>query len=207
MLIPCTRRSLTMSKHVTEKYEHGEFIGEWVDEVPPLADDRKTAFVPSSPMQELPSQMEDLLSQVRGEMFSMSAMIMSVMADRFGEAAWEAVEKVLYDYGRSRAEEVARIMKIDPADARSVGRIFDLEDSQHGIKGEWVETGKNRAVKREYVCPLAAGAALCPEMCTRIAAAVERGTMDALGVKGKLSFPKLLSKGDPYCEVVLEVKG
>jgi hypothetical protein len=195
-----------MSKHITEKYEHGAFVCEWVNEVPPLGEDRKTVFVPSSPMQELSPQMQELLSQVRGEMFSMSAMIMSVMADRFGEAAWEAVEKVLYDYGRGRAEEFARIMKIDPADARSVGRIFDLEDSQHGIKGEWVEAGKSRAVKREHVCPLASGAALCPEMCTRIAAAVERGTMDALGVKARLSFPKLLSKGDPYCEVVLEME-
>jgi hypothetical protein len=196
-----------MSKHVSEKYQHGEFVCDWVDEVPPLGDDRKTIFVPSSSMQELAPQMQDLLAQVRGEMFSMSAMIMCVMADKFGEAAWEAVEKVLYDYGRSRAEEFARIMKIDPADARSVGRIFDLEDSQHGIKGEWVETGKRRAVKREHVCPLASGAALCPEMCTRVAAAVERGTMDALGVRGRVSFPRLLSKGDPYCEVVLEVEG
>ena len=97
-------------------------------------------------------------------------------------------------------------MKIDPADARSLGRIFDLEDSRNGIKGEWVETGRKRAVKREYFCPLATGAEVCPEMCTRIAAAVERGTLDALGARATVSFAKLLPKGDPYCEVVLELE-
>jgi hypothetical protein len=195
-----------MGKKVTEKFEHGEFNCEWVDEVPPLGEDRKSMVVPRSPRQELTPHTAGLVAQATEEMFSMSSMIMSVMAEKFGEDAWEAIEKVMYEYGRSRAEEFGRIMKIDPTDARSVGRIFDLEDSQHGIKGEWIDTGKKRAMKREYFCPLAAGGTLCPDMCTRIAGAVERGTMDALGVKGTLSFPKMMPKGDPYCDIALEVE-
>jgi len=193
-------------KNITEKQEHGEFICEWTDEVEPLGEDRKTIFVPASPLRNLTSQLEDVVGEARGEMFSMSAMIMSVLSAKYGDEAWEEVEKVMYDYGKGRASEFAQIMKIDPKDARSVGRIFDYEDSVNGIKGEWVETGKKRAVKREYHCPLAAGASLCPEMCTRIAAAVEKGTLDALGVKGKLSFPMLIPKGDPYCEIVVELE-
>ncbi len=195
-----------MGKYVTEKYEDGDFICEWVEEMPALEGDRKTAFVPPSQTRKLTTQMEEALAEVRGEMFSMAAMIMGVLGAKYGEEAYEAVEQVMYDYGRGRAEEFGRTMKIDPKDARSIGRIFDLEDSQHDIKGEWVETGKKRAVKREYFCPMAGGAALCPEMCTRVAAAVEQGTMDALGVKGKFFFTKLLPKGDPYCEVVIELE-
>lgn len=195
-----------MGENVTEKFGSGNFTCEWVDEVPPMGDDRKTVFVPHSQTQKAIRGTQEAIQQARGEMFSMSAMIMAVMAAKFGDEAYEAVEKVMYDYGRGRAAEFGRIMKIDPSDARSVGRVFDLEDSQHDIKGEWVETGKKRAVKREYFCPMAEGAALCPEMCTRVAAAVEQGTLDALGVKGKIYFPKLLPKGDPYCEVVIELE-
>ena len=195
-----------MGKYVTEKYHDGDFICEWVDEVQPLGEDRKTIFVPSSPTQKLTSQLEDLLSQVRSEGFSMSAMIMNVLAAKYGDAVWDEVEKVMYDYGYQRAKEFVEIMKIDPKDARSVGRIFDLEDSQYGVKGEWVETGRKRAVKREYFCPMAAGAMLCPEMCTHIAGATEKGTLDAIGVKGKFSLSKLIPRGDPYCEVVLELE-
>ncbi len=195
-----------MSGNITEKYEHGEYNCEFVDKILPLGEDRKTIFVPDSPMLQLPPQMEDVLSAVRGEGFSMSAMILSVLATKYGDEVYDEIEKVMYDYGYGRAQEFGQIMNIDPNDARSVGRIFDLEDSQHGIKGEWVETGKKRAVKREYVCPLATGAMLCPELCTRVAAAVERGSFDGLGIKANLSFPKSIPKGDPYCEIVLELE-
>ena len=75
-----------------------------------------------------------------------------------------------------------------------------------GVKGEWVETGKKRAVKHEYYCPISNAASLCPEICTRLIDAIERGTLDAMGVKGKFSLGKLLSKGDSYCEVIIELE-
>ncbi|NQT71638.1 MAG: hypothetical protein HQ553_02565 [Chloroflexi bacterium] len=196
-----------MSDNVTERFEHGQYSCQWVDEVPLLEEDRTTVFVPPSPLQKLTSQLEDLVSQVRGEGFSMAAMILSVLAARYGNEIYDEIEKVMYDYGYGRAQEFGQTMKIDPNDARSVGRIFDLEDTQNGIKGEWIETGKQRAVKREYFCPMATAATLCPEICTRVAASVERGTFDGLGVKGEFSFTKLIPKGDPYCEVVIELEG
>ncbi len=112
----------------------------------------------------------------------------------------------MYDLGYARGQSVAQTMKIDPEDARSVGRIFDLEDSGIGIKGEWVETGKKRAVKREYYCPFAAAVSACPDICERLFAAIEHGTFDAIGVRVKdFRFGKLIPKGDPYCEVILEL--
>lgn len=195
-----------MAEEMIEKFQQGQYAYRLVEEIPPLGEDRSAVYIPAPQLEQLKSQIEDVVSATRGEMFSMAAMIMGVLGAKYGDEAYEAVEQVMYDYGRGRAEEFGRIMKIDPKDARSVGRVFDLEDSQHDIKGEWVETGRKRAVKREYFCPMAEGAALCPEMCTRVAAAVEQGTLDGLGVKGRFFFTKLLPKGDPYCEVVIELE-
>ncbi len=194
-----------MGKHITEKQADGEFICEFVDEVLPLGKDRKTITVPLPPVEKLKSQIDEMISHARNEGLMMAGMIMNVMTAKYGDEAWKEVEKVMYDYGYQRAKEIADGMKIDLHDARSVGRIFDLEDSQFGIKGEWVETGKKRAVKRELYCP-SAGMLLCPEICTRIGVSTEKGTLDALGVKGKFSFGKMVPKGDPYCEVILELE-
>ena len=196
-----------MGRKVVESHEHGDFICEGVEEMPPLGEDRKTIFVPQAPLGKAVSQVEELVYQARGDMANMLALVMAALVERYGDEAWEVVAKAMYDVGQGRGKEFAEVMKIDPEDARSVGRVFDLEDNGIGIKGEWVETGRKRAVKREYYCPLAAGASLCPEICTRLFDAVGRGTLDALGARVKdFHFEKLLPKGDPYCEVVLELE-
>ena len=196
-----------MAKKVVEKHEHGEFICERVDDMPPLGEDRKTIFIPEMPLEKLVSQLEELVSQASVGMLGMLATVMSTLAAKYGDEVWEVVAKPMYDSGYQRGQLIAQTMKIDPEDARSVGRIFDLEDIGIGIKGEWVETGKKRAVKREFFCPLATAATACPEICERMFDAVERGTFDALGVRVKdFHFEKLIPRGDPYCEVVLELE-
>jgi len=195
------------NKNVVEKSNKGDFICQWVDEVSPLGEDRKTIFVPTPAFAKLHSQLDDVVAQTRAEMLGLTAMLMSTLAAKFGEEVWETTEKVMYDIGYQRGLEFASTMKIDPTDARSVGRIFDLEDSSTGVKGEWVETGKKRAVKHEFYCPFGEAAALCPELCTRLFAAVERGTFDAIGAKVKyFQVKKLMPKGDPYCEAVIELE-
>jgi predicted hydrocarbon binding protein len=195
-----------VGRTVTEKHEHGEFICEWVDEVPPLGEDRKTIVAPLTSLESLKRQLDEVVGQARAEMFGLMAVVLSALAEEYGDDVWEVAGKTMYDIGYQRGQEFAQTMKIDPKDARSVGRIFDLEDTGIGIKGEWVETGKRRVVKREFCCPLGPMSAVCPEICTRLFDSVEKGTFDAIGVKGKLSYPKLMGKGDPYCEVVLELE-
>lgn len=196
-----------MGRNIVEKYEHGVFACEWVDEVPPLGKDRKTVFAPEMPLGKALHQLEEVAHRARSDMTGLLAVVMTALAARYGDEVWEVVGKAMYDVGYGRGKEVAQTMKIDPEDARSVGRIFDLEDSSMGIKGEWVESGKKRAVKREYFCPFSTTVALRPEICTRLFDAVERGTFDAIGAKVKdFHFGKLLPKGDPYCEVILELK-
>jgi len=194
-------------KNVVEKNEQGEFICRWVDEVFPLGEDRKTIFVPTPSLMKLQSQLEEVVAQARAEMFGLLAVLMSTLVARFGDEVWEVAGKTMYDIGYQRGAEFAKTMKIDLTDARSVGRIFDLEDSTIGVKGEWVETGKKRAVKHEFYCPFGATLALCPEICTRLFSAVEKGTFDAIGAKVKdFHIAKLIPKGDPYCEAVIELE-
>ena len=195
-----------MGKDIVEKNEHGDFICQWVDEIPPLGIDRKTVFAPPTPLEKLKDQMDEVVAQARADMFGLMAVVLSTLVEKYGEEVWEVAGKTMYDIGYQRGQEFSQMMKIDPQDARSVGRIFDLEDTGIGIKGEWVETGKKRAVKREFHCPVGAMSVVCPEICTRLFDSVEKGTFDAIGARGKLSYPKLMSKGDPYCEVVLELE-
>jgi hypothetical protein len=194
-------------KNVVEKNEHGEFICRWVDEVLPLGEDRKTIFVPMPAFAKLQSQLEEVVAQARAEMFGLLAVLMNTLATRYGDEVWEVAGKTMYDIGYQRGMQFAETMKIDPGDARSVGRIFDLEDSAVGVRGEWVETSKKRAVKREFYCPFGTTLSLCPEICTRLFSAVERGTFDAIGAKVKdFRIAKLIPKGDPYCEAVIELE-
>jgi len=206
-------------KRVEETYEQGEYVCEWVDEMMPLGEDRKSMIVPIPAVDSLVSQIEENVSdeklvlqlrnaidELRGGMFLLPSMIINALVARHGDEVWEEIKKIMYDVGHQRAEELIDTMKIDPKDARSVGRIFDLEDSQNGVKGEWIETGERRAVKHEYFCPFANAAMLCPEVCTHLVDSIERGTLDGMGVTGNLTLGKLLSKGDPYCEVILELE-
>ncbi len=195
-----------MVKKIVEKGENGDFICQWVDEVPPLGEDRKTIFAPATPVENLKRQVDEVVAQARADMFGLMAVVLSALVEKYGDEIWEVAHETMYNIGFERGQEFSETMKIDPHDARSVGRIFDLEDTGIGIKGEWVETGSKRVVKREFYCPLGEMSAVCPEICTRLFDSVEQGTLDAIGVKGRLSYPKLMSKGDPYCEVVLELE-
>ena len=160
------------------------------------------------PLGKALSQLEEVVYQARADMIGLLAIVMSTLAARYGDEIWEVASKTMYDIGYQRGKEIAQTMKIDPEDARSVGRIFNLEDSGIGIKGEWVENGKKRAVKREYFCPFSATVAVCPEVCTRLFDAIERGTFEAIGARVKdFHFGKMLPKGAPYCEVILELEG
>ncbi len=177
-----------------------------VDEVMPLGEDRKTVFVPEPPVYKLRSQIENFINQTNSDMFSLAAILISVLVEKYGDDVWAITEKVMYDIGFARGPEFAATMKIDPTDARSVGRVLDLEDSRNGVRGEWIETGKKRAVKREYYCPLAERAAICQDICPRLFIPVERGTFDAIGAKVNFTIIKLMPKGDPYCEAVIELE-
>lgn len=184
-----------LQRTVIDKYELGTYITELVDEIKPLGEDRKTIFLPDIPCEKLPEA-----GGVMQGVFLTN--IMNALEAEFGDRVWKIAEKAGYDIGRARAASMVQTMNIDLTDARSLGRIHDLENSYIGIKCEWIETGKKRAVQRIFYCPVAEVAKKNPKICSVILEAVERGTFDALGVKIKKPIlTKIMPLGDPYCEV------
>jgi len=189
-----------MGRRIEEKYENGTNIAEFVDKMEPLGEDRKTIFLPDTP----PEKLVEFGGATLGIFL---AKIMNAFEAKFGDEVWEVAEKVAYDIGCSRAAGMARAMKIDLTDARSLGRIHDMENNGMGIKCEWLETGEKRAVGRIFACPLARPAKGSPKVCSVILEAMERGTFDALGVKIKKPIiTKIMPLGDPYCEVTDELE-
>jgi predicted ArsR family transcriptional regulator len=191
-----------MGRKVEMKFEQGTYKAEFVDEMKPLGEDRQTQFILDAP----PEKLASLGGRTLGIFLSK---IMNALSERFGEEVWEVAKKAIYEVGRQRAATMVRIMKIDDLkDARCLGRIMDLEDNNSGTKGEWIETGKKRAVKREYECPLATPCQESPKICSVLLEAMEQGTFDALGVKlkGPNLVTKIMPAGDPYCEVTLELE-
>jgi predicted ArsR family transcriptional regulator len=190
-----------LSQKVERKFDHGTYKAEFLEEMKPLGEERQTQFIPDTP----PDKIASLAGRTLGIFLSS---IMNALSRRFGEEVWEVAKKAMYEVGRQRAPAMVRIMKIDDLkDARCLGRIMDLEDNNSGIKGEWIETGKKRAVKREYECPLALPCQESPKICSVLLEALEQGTFDAIGVKlkGPAVLTKVMPAGDPYCQVTLEL--
>lgn len=190
-----------MSRVVEEQFEHGTYRAEFVEVMESVGDDRKTIFLPDLPMEQLRHFTANGLGRIL-------AATIKPIREKYGEEGLELIRKELYEVGRQRALAMGKYMKVDPKDARSLARIIDFEDNYLGIKGEWVIYEKNRAMKREYYCPLADPLNGCPEGCY-VLEELERGTFDALGAKvkrGKQFFNKVLTAGDPYCEGYFELE-
>lgn len=190
-----------MARRLKREYEHGTHVAEYVDEVLPLGEDRKTIYLPDTNI----DKMVELGGRTLGIFLTE---IMTSLAERFGEEVWEVARRAMYEVGRRRAASLVRTMKItDLQDARCLGRIMDIEDNNSGVRGEWVETGKKKAVKHEYECSQARAYEKCPKICTELLEAMEEGTFDALGVKVKKPvITQVLPEGAPYCEVVVELE-
>jgi len=108
-----------MARRVERKYEHGTHVAEYVSEIPPLGEDRKTIFLPDTDV----DRMVELGGRTLGIFLTE---ILSPLGERFGDEVWEIAKKAMYEVGRRRAASLVRIMKInDLSDARCLGRIMD----------------------------------------------------------------------------------
>ena len=189
-----------MGRRVEERFDHGTYTAEFVKEMEPLGEDRKTIIIPDTAP-------EKLLDASAASLAIFLSRIMAAFGERWGEEAWKVAENALRGMGEARAARMAQRLKVDPNDARSIGRLFDFEDNGMGIKGEWVETGKKRAVKHELYCPLARFLQGQPEICMRLLGGpIQQATFETLGIRLKpAAMTKLLPLGDPYCEVIVEL--
>lgn len=109
-------------------------------------------------------------------------------------------------WGRFRGPRLAKILRVDPSDARSLGRIQDWEDDLLGVTGHWTMEdeggagGRCVAVKHETSCPYADLAAQDTRICTELVHRLETATFTSV-VPGYRLVPldRLLSKGDASC--------
>ena len=174
-------------------------VAEYVNEMPPMGEDRKTIY--------LPDMDAFAMAEIGGRTLGLFLNeILAPLAEKYGDEVWETGRKAMYEVGRRRAVSMGKRMKVDDfADARCLGRIIDLEANLSGVRGEWVEWERNRAVKHEYECPQAKPCEKCPKICTVLLEAMEEGTFDALGAKVKKPIvTQVMPQGAPYCEVVIE---
>lgn len=133
--------------------------------------------------------------------------VVKAVVEKFGEEGWKAIEKGMRDFGEMRAASMKKNLNIDVNNARELGKVLDFEDTLIGVKGSWVETGEKRAVKHDFECPMFKVLKDFPEYCTRLMYAMEVGTLKILNPKVKeLKITKLLTRGDDYCEAIIELE-
>lgn len=132
--------------------------------------------------------------------------LLPALHDRFGEKGVRALQFVFYRAGVDRAPILLEELRIDPYDARSLGRVLDFEDGLVGVRGVWTEETRGKAVKEERYCPAAMELAACPEVCTCLMMAFEAGTFSV--INPDLYVPEiteLLSRGDACCRATIEL--
>lgn len=131
------------------------------------------------------------------------------VTETFGEKGWQVIEEVARKIGRERAQLLKEALDIDVNDARSLGKVFDFEDSMNGVSGEWIEATQKRAVKKETKCVAAEIFKDFPDYCGRLMCTLAKATIEELNPKAKLndfSAGKLLAKGDDYCQVCITIE-
>jgi hypothetical protein len=125
---------------------------------------------------------------------------------RFGERGVKRLQYVFYRAGLERAGLIQEALQIDPDDARSLGRILDFEDGTIGVCGIWTEETRGRATKEERYCPMARELADCPEVCTKLMAALEAGTFSVINRDVVIpEITELLSTGGSCCRATIEL--
>ncbi len=134
------------------------------------------------------------------------AWLLPAIYANYGERGVKRLQYAFYEAGVTRAAMMQQALRIDPDDARSLGRILDFEDGTVGVRGIWTEETKGRATKEERYCPMAAELESCPEVCTRLMAAMEAGTFSV--INPDILIPEsgeLLSTGGSCCRATFEL--
>lgn len=125
---------------------------------------------------------------------------------RYGERGVKRLQYVFYRAGLERAGLIQEALQIDPHDARSLGRILDFEDGTIGVRGIWTEETRGRATKEERYCPMARELEDCPEVCTKLMAALEAGTFSVINRDVVIpEITELLSTGGSCCRATIEL--
>lgn len=84
--------------------------------------------------------------------------------------------------------------------------VYYLMDNIVGLKNEIVELTDKKAVNRFPFCAIFPQPNLgCPEVCIATSA-FEKRAVEIINPRVKVSLTKMLTAGDPFCEVVWEIR-
>jgi len=130
--------------------------------------------------------------------------------NRWGEDAWKILKDVAYRVGLERTGRLRERFQIDPTDARSVTKFLAFETAiflANPDDYKLIEFAPKRHVAHVFNCAQAQHISRCPDLCMKFFDYIDQATYEQLGVKIKrYDVPLRLSKGDPYCETILEIE-
>lgn len=150
---------------------------------------------------QLPTEMAH--EQIIATMGRRDAIILQALVDKFGS---EGAQKMIYPRLKEMGKEIAAmapLLNIQGNDATAIGALVHLFEKQMmRIEGEPTEVSASRVVKRITKCPLQN---LPPDCCFAFQGIVD-GIIEAINPEYKWSITKLIPRGDPVCEWIVEKK-
>jgi hypothetical protein len=141
--------------------------------------------------------------QIVATMGRRDAMILQTLVDKFGS---EEAQKMIYPRLKEMGKEVAAMapqMGITGKDAMAIAALIHLFEKQMmRIEGEPTEVSVDRVVKEVTKCPLQT---LPVDFCMAFQGVVD-GIIEAINPEYKWSITKLIPRGDPICQWIVERK-
>ncbi len=125
--------------------------------------------------------------------------LMVPLKKRFGDRFLNVLREHFDNLGKFMAPVMKNLLNLEKLDADDLAKIIDWQDTLIGVKGKWVERGPKRATKHVTYCPILSDLMDCPEFCVDIMAAWIASMYRELNPKVKMSFDKLLARGDDIC--------
>jgi len=141
--------------------------------------------------------------QLVKSMGARDAMILQTLVDKFGSAeAQRMIYPRLKEMGKQMAA-MAPTLGITGKDAIAIASfIHAFEKQLMKIEGEATEVSPNRVVKRITKCPLQD---LPVDFCLAYQGVVD-GVVEGINPEYKWIQAKIIPKGDPFCEWIVEKK-
>jgi hypothetical protein len=150
---------------------------------------------------QIPPQMAH--GQALATMGMRDAMILETLVGKFGS---EEAQKMIYPRLREMGKQVGAMapqLGITGKDATAIGAFIHLFEQQIlNIEGEPTEVSANRVVKENTKCPFQN---LPVDFCLAFQGMVD-GLIDAINPEYKWSLTKLIPRGDPVCQWIVEKK-
>jgi len=150
---------------------------------------------------QLPAEMAH--AQIVTVMGTRDAMILQTLVDRFGS---KEAQKMIYPRLKEMGKQMAAMapqLGITGNDASAIAAfIYLLEKQMMKIEGEPTEVSADRVVREITKCPLQS---LPVDFCMAYQGVVD-GMIEAINPKYKWSLTKLIPRGDPICQWIVEKK-